>query len=438
MTLQVLLRRARCLPQLAACFAVVLVLGPAILSTWQDSLRRGERSQRALADGQILASSIDEDLAYGNTVGIQKRVQAWSRDPELQMLWVLRADGKSVAGFARTGASTSTKVRLSLFARRGEGEAAVPIVFRSHDVGTVYLRVVTPPAWRRFAEYIPIVLLAFTGAVLVSLLALAQLWLVRANTALLREKQERGRAEQALRRSQKLDAVSQLATTAAHDFNNLLVVVQTYLNRIKRTLLANPAEAESYVEGATGALLRASSLSQRLLALARLQAVNPEPVDLSQLVRGLLDFARRLTDDKIRINSSLESTWLTECDGAEMENVILNLVINARDAMPEGGELTIMTRDIPSKTGSGVDHVELGIADTGVGMTPDVVKRATEPFFTTKPAGKGTGLGLSAARGYVHQASGELSIESVPGHGTTVSIALPRIQVSAQKTERAA
>ena len=439
---QSFLRRSSYLPYLAAVVAIALVCGPTALSAWQDSLRRAERAQRSLAEAQIIAASVRDDLACSNYGAVQKHIRPWERDPELQAIFILDSRGRSVATFARNATRRiPNPLLMGVFAKRGDVEAAVPVATGSRRLGTVYLRDVTLPTWRRIAEYTPLVLLALTSAVLVSVLAMAQLSLVRANIALLAEKEERNRAEHALRRSQKLDAVGQLASIAAHDFNNLLVVVQSYLSRIKRTLAANPAEAQSYVDGATGALFRASSLSQRFLALSRSQAVSPEPVDLNELVLDLVDFMRQLIDQRIQFSTNLQATWLTVCDSGEMENIILNLVINARDAMPNGGELKITTRNVPTNVGSvgqgGGDHIELRVTDTGTGMSPEVLKRATEPFFTTKPAGKGTGLGLSAARGYIHQANGRLHIESTVGHGTTIIVALPRIQASARRRESA-
>ena len=439
MKLQSFLRRSSYLPYLAATVAVALVCGPTILSTWQDSLRRTERASRALADAHILASSIRDDLASNDQVAIEKRIRSWERDPELETVAVLDPGGKQVAAFARDGApNVPGSLRQGIVARQGDVEVVVPVMTGSRHLGTVYLRDTPLRTWRRVAEYVPIVLLAFTAAVLVSVLAVAQLWLVRSNVALLAEKEERSRAEQALRRSQKLDAIGQVASAAAHDFNNLLVIVQSYLSRIRRTLITNPAEAEGYVAGATGALFRASALSQRLLAVSRFQAIDPEPIDLNELVLDLLDFVRLLVDDRIKISTSLEATWLTVCDWGEMENVILNLVINARDAMPKGGELKIASRNVPAKISlarGDSERVELRVTDTGIGMSAETVKRATEPFFTTKPPGKGTGLGLSAARGYIHQAHGELYIESTPGHGTTIIIGLPRTRMSGRTTQ---
>ena len=431
MNLQLFLRRACYFPYVAGAVAVALVCGPAILSTWQDSLRRTERAARALADAQILASSVRDDLAYGNHDAIKKRIHSWAGDPDLQIAVVLGDQGKPVATFSRDAASwVPTSIRLGVFAQGGDVQAAVPIDIGPRRLGTVYLRDVTLPTWQRVAEYLPIALLALISAILVSVLAIGQFLLLRANTALLDEKEERNRAEQALRRSQKLDAIGQLASTAAHDFNNILAVVQSYLNRIRRSLASNSTDTESYIDSAASALLRAASLSQRFLTLSRSRALNPEPVDLNELVLDLVDFMRQLIDRKIRISTSLEATWLTVCDVGEMENIILNLVINARDAMPDGGELKIATRNVPrpSHGGGGTDHVELRVIDTGIGMSAEVLRRAIEPFFTTKPAGKGTGLGLSAARGYINQANGQLHIESTLGHGTTIIIALPRAQ----------
>ncbi|MGH8216354.1 MAG: sensor histidine kinase, partial [Rhodanobacteraceae bacterium] len=185
-----------------------------------------------------------------------------------------------------------------------------------------------------------------------------------------------------------------------------------------------------YLETAHGGIEKAAALTGRLLAFARKQPLSPKSVQLDVLVRGMQTLLEHSVGPNIEIQYQLHSHWHVLCDANQMENAILNLVINARDAMPDGGDVTISTADVSEDAHDGaasaIDHVRLRIADTGTGMSEDVRSRAMAPFFTTKPVGKGTGLGLSTILGYVLQSNGQLDIDSKPGIGTTIDIVLPR------------
>ncbi|MGH8192568.1 MAG: sensor histidine kinase, partial [Rhodanobacteraceae bacterium] len=197
-------------------------------------------------------------------------------------------------------------------------------------------------------------------------------------------------------------------------------------------------QIEHYLETAHAGIDRAAALTGRLLAFARQQPLSPKSLHLDALVRGIQTLLEHSVGADIRIQYQLASSWHVLCDTNQMENAVLNLVINARDAMPEGGDITISTLDVPDD--AGVDapdaggHVRLRVADTGCGMSEEVRSRALDPFFTTKPVGKGTGLGLSTILGYVMQSNGHLDIDSKPGVGTTIDIVLPR-EVSSIPTE---
>ena len=195
---------------------------------------------------------------------------------------------------------------------------------------------------------------------------------------------------------------------------------------------------QRYIEPAMEGLARAASLTQRILAFSRRQPLSPQPVDLSQLVSEMGDLLKHSIGETITLQTRLAADWWIKCDANQMENVILNLAINARDAMPQGGSLSIETANIhidaPARDADAVgrgDYVRLTIRDTGVGMPEDVRARAIDPFFTTKPPGQGTGLGLSMTFGYVRQSNGHLSIDSAPGKGTTVTILMPRAEGAA-------
>jgi PAS domain S-box-containing protein len=243
-------------------------------------------------------------------------------------------------------------------------------------------------------------------------------------------------AEEALRQSQKMEAVGQLTGGIAHDFNNMLTVVIGSLELLGRRLAGGDARALRYVEAANEGARRASLLTQRLLAFSRQQPLQPEPIDVNKLVSGMSDLLRHSIGADVRLEAVLAGgLWQTHADPNQLENVILNLGVNARDAMPGGGRLTIETQnahldDRYVATHIGVasgQYVMIAVTDTGDGMPADVIEKAFDPFFTTKAVGKGTGLGLSQVYGFVKQSGGHVKIYSEPGQGTTVKIYLPRL-----------
>ncbi|MEC3947713.1 PAS domain S-box protein [Sphingobium sp. HWE2-09] len=241
--------------------------------------------------------------------------------------------------------------------------------------------------------------------------------------------------EEALRQSQKMEAVGQLTGGIAHDFNNLLAGVLGNLELLELRISQGRMEAIGrHLETAQGAAKRAAALTQRLLAFSRRQTLDPTAVNINRLISGLEDLIRRTVGPSIEIEVvGSGGLWMTLVDRYQLENALLNLCINARDAMPDGGRLTIETankwldnrmareRELPPG-----QYVSLCVSDTGTGMTPDVIARAFDPFFTTKPLGEGTGLGLSMIYGFVRQSGGQVRIYSEVGEGTTMCLYLPR------------
>lgn len=244
------------------------------------------------------------------------------------------------------------------------------------------------------------------------------------------------RAEEQLRQSQKMEAVGQLTGGLAHDFNNLLAAIMTSLELMQRRLDAGQLDdLPRYLNSARSSTQRAASLTQRLLAFSRRQSLDPQPVNINELVFGMEDLMQRTLGESIalrtRLDPSLPSAFT---DPHQLENALLNLAINARDAMPQGGLLTISTALVRMGARSERPHCDLepgdylmlDVSDTGSGMTPEVAAKAFDPFFTTKPIGQGTGLGLSMIYGYVRQSGGNVAIDSEPGVGTSVKLYLPR------------
>ena len=249
----------------------------------------------------------------------------------------------------------------------------------------------------------------------------------------------RSEAEEALRQAQKMEAVGQLTGGIAHDFNNLLTVVTGNIARAQRALEAagsSDARTQRSLENAMKGAERAAALTQRLLAFSRRQPLSPKPIDLDKLVTGMSDLLQRTLGEHIRLEIvTSPGLWRTEADPNQLESAILNLGLNARDAMPRGGELTIETTNARldesyAATQAEVppgQYVMIAVTDTGTGMSKEVIERAFEPFFTTKEVGKGTGLGLSMIYGFVKQSGGHVKIYSEEGHGTTIKIYLPRL-----------
>ena len=253
---------------------------------------------------------------------------------------------------------------------------------------------------------------------------------------------ERKHAEEALRHSQKMEAVGQLTGGIAHDFNNLLTGILGALELMQARLRQGRlSEIDRYVAAAQGAAKRAASLTHRLLAFSRRQTLDPKPTDVNRLVTGMEELIRRTVGPQITLEVvTAPGLWTAFIDASQLESALLNLCINARDAMPDGGRITIETankwlddrasrdRELPPG-----QYLSLCVTDTGVGMTADVIARAFDPFFTTKPLGQGTGLGLSITYGIVRAHNGAIDCDSSVGQGTRFVLSFPPV-----RAERAA
>ncbi|WP_404372302.1 PAS domain-containing protein [Sphingomonas sp. MMS24-J45] len=252
---------------------------------------------------------------------------------------------------------------------------------------------------------------------------------------------ELANAQEALRQSQKMEAVGQLTGGIAHDFNNMLAVVMGSLELLARRVPEEDARARRYIDAATDAARRAALLTQRLLAFSRQQPLQPEAIDANKLVAGMSDLLRHSLGADVQLETVLAGgLWRTHADPNQLENILLNLAVNARDAMPDGGHLTIETQNAHlderyAAANLGVtagQYVLIAVTDTGSGMPPEVVEKAFDPFFTTKPVGKGTGLGLSQVYGFIKQSGGHVKIYTEQGLGTTIKLYLPRLLGGAQ------
>jgi PAS domain S-box-containing protein len=259
-----------------------------------------------------------------------------------------------------------------------------------------------------------------------------------------RDLTERRAMEDQLRQMQKMEAIGQLTGGIAHDFNNMLQVIGGNIETLQRRIGHENPHAQRLITAALHGAERASTLTHRLLAYSRRQPLDPKPIELNRLIIGMSDLLTRTLGERIKVESVLSGgLWQVLADPNQVENAVLNLAVNARDAMADGGKLTIETANthlddayahVHSEVTAG-HYVMLAVSDTGVGMTADVIEKAFEPFFTTKSLGEGTGLGLSQVYGFVKQSGGHIKIYSEPGEGTTVRIYFPRASTQAAISE---
>jgi signal transduction histidine kinase/CheY-like chemotaxis protein len=269
--------------------------------------------------------------------------------------------------------------------------------------------------------------------------------LAASNQQLTEQIARREAAESQLRQSQKMEALGQLTGGIAHDFNNMLGVIMGAHDLVKRRIAKGDFGIQRFLDAAAVAADRAATLTQRLLAFSRQQPLSPQPLDANKMIVNMSQLLQTTLGEHIQIETvAAAGLWTVHADSQQLENAILNIAINSRDAMPEGGQLTIETANtyldeayckLNPEVESG-QYAMIAITDTGIGMTPDVVARAFDPFFTTKGAGKGTGLGLSQVYGFVKQSHGHIKVYSEHGAGTTMKIYLPRLIGAAQEILR--
>jgi signal transduction histidine kinase len=266
---------------------------------------------------------------------------------------------------------------------------------------------------------------------------------VRERTVALEEANQRLRdeaaslaaAEARIRQMQKMEAVGQLTGGIAHDFNNMLAVIVGSLDIAKRQLHVDPAKSERFIANALDGAQRGAQLTSRLLAFSRQLPLDPRPLDANKLVHEIAELLRRSLGENIRLETVFaDDLWRIFADAPQLESTLINLCVNGRDAMPDGGSLTLRTANVHLDNSDGPgsidehsgDYVAIVVCDSGCGMSPEVLARAFDPFYTTKAPGQGTGLGLSQVYGFVSQSGGRINIDSQAGTGTTVSIHLPR------------
>ncbi|AWN41841.1 hybrid sensor histidine kinase/response regulator [Methylobacterium durans] len=384
---------------------------------------------------------VDPDLAH-NVVLVRSDGEILAREPTTGLMTLppsapmMQAIGRGDDGPYRAVSAVDRVTRI--FSYRRVAPYPVYIGFGVSEAGVL-------EAWKaHMIGYTLVAALAAAGLFGVSLLALRQMrrqdlatrrWREAAD-ALTAEATERRRAEEQLRQAQKMEAVGRLTGGVAHDFNNLLTVVIGNLEMAQRRGADADARLLRGIDNAMEGARRAATLTHRLLAFSRQSPLNPETVDANRLVAGMSDLFRRTLGEQVAVETVLAGgLWLTQADANQMESAILNLAVNARDAMPEGGKLTIETGNAFLDEAYSAHHDELrpgqyvmvAVCDTGTGMPPEVTSRVFEPFFTTKPPGKGSGLGLAQVYGFMRQTGGHVAIYSEVGQGTAIKLYFPRL-----------
>ncbi len=425
-----------------ASAALLLVVGFAVVFYNESAYRQG-RIGELRVEAQTLASTVTAALVFGDKDAASEYVGALAADPAIRAAAIYTPTGVLVAGYLRDALPLPTSLRPDDHpVEEGRLVVTAPVVQKGMLLGTVYVRVLREPTLLLVQRYGSILLLAVMAALVVIVLGLAQTVLARAyqdlaaaNLELQQQIAERERVESTLRQTQKMEAVGQLTGGIAHDFNNMLAIVMGSLEMMKLRLSRGQTDIGKYVENAWDGANRAASLTRRLLAFSRKQPLAPSVTDLNTLVIGMADLLQRTLGGQVELECVLgKGLWQTYVDPSQVESSILNLAVNARDAMPEGGRLTIETMNERLGDDFATRHPDaaagqyavVAVSDTGSGMSQEVIARAFDPFFTTKEIGQGTGLGLSQVYGFVKQSGGYVKILSEPGAGTTVKMYLPR------------
>jgi signal transduction histidine kinase len=477
-------------PVVTLVAAMLLLIAGGLAAAYQHHWDRTEHRRQLTVQANILAASVTAAIAFNDRAAAQEYVDALMLDPRLDAVAVYDDAHHQVAGFQRAGSPP-----IAAGVANGKQGPDQPLLVRAPArqgvalVGSVYLRAAQTPVIVQLARYSGVTLLTIMAILMISALAVAQRTLALANSALHQrarelagayerlsaEMEQRTRTEEALRQSQKMEAIGQLSGGIAHDFNNLLMIIKGSLTLLEKRLqddgpaldrlvavarecitadaatpgdqhlpvlrqgleLLDQREARQrqirhYLEVAQGGIDKSASLTGRLLSFARQQPLSPRLLNLDSLIQGMRPLLDQSVGSDTKIDYRLNSLWRVFCDSNQMESAILNLVINARDAMPGGGQIVIHTDDLhvdadhPMNDLHSGEYVRLRVQDSGTGMSEEIRRKAFDPFFTTKPVGKGTGLGLSTILGYVEQSRGVARIDSEAGRGTTITISLPR------------
>ncbi len=447
-------------PWFAGAAAILLLIaGIFVVYTGETSYRRGKLDE-TVVQARILASTVIAPLTFDDRTAAETYVGALAANPAIEAAAVYDAEGQPFAIFRRSDQLAVPAPATAEGAASGDNHISVtsPVLQGDKALGRVYVRVLLERAGARYERYAVIGLLVLMAGLMTIVLGIAQSALARSygkleasNTELEAQIAEREKAEAALRQAQKMEAIGQLTGGVAHDFNNILQIILGNLASIERRLRRpgqlKGASIERGILTAIRAGERAATLTAQLLAFSRRQPLEPKPLDVNRLIGGMSDLVHRAIGEGIEVQTVFGARlWQALADANQLENAILNLAVNARDAMPEGGKLTLETANayLDEAYAASEEDVRAGqfvvvaVSDTGTGMDAETIGKAFDPFFTTKDIGQGTGLGLSQVYGFIKQSGGHAKIYSELGHGTTVKLYLPRLPSEASAGEKAA
>ena len=416
--------------------ALVLLLAAVGLAIREEVVHRAEALQQAVAQTDVLAGSVSAALAFEDAAAMRQDLIALMRNPQVAAAGIYGPDGRQLALLPRSGADPAPARIAAGGVQHMHGRDVVTqaVAEQGERLGFVYLQTAPEDLPEFIGRHTGLVILTALALMLLTFMTRAAARLARANARLNEEIAARAAAEDALRQSQKLEALGQLTGGIAHDFNNLLQAIHGAFE-----LILNRAGDEKTVrrwsQNGLEAADRGASLTRQLLAFSRQQKLETKPLIVADALARMDDLLARTLGPKVELVLDFDRERVTVVsDATQLELAVMNLAVNARDAMPEGGRLTIRSR-VVTLTGDALlppgRYVELRVIDTGEGMPAHVMRRAFDPFFTTKAVGKGTGLGLAQVYGVARQAGGDARISSTPGGGTTVSLLL-REAVGAQ------
>jgi signal transduction histidine kinase/CheY-like chemotaxis protein len=420
---------------LAWASTLALVLLGVILGVRSEQGYRRQTEREVAVQAEVLAASVTAALSFDDETALRQYVGSLAINRRIAAAAVYDASGRQRMAIGHPPASQAP-ARFRTGWQGGRVTVTRPVAEQGQLLGSVYVET-TPETWRGLlARHGAFALLVSAAFLLLIVATWAATRLERraaqlrdANARLQEEMTARAKAEEALVQSQKMEALGQLTGGIAHDFNNLLQAIGGAFGLIRRK--PGDPRVTAWAENGAEAVERGANLTRQLLAFSRSQRLELKPLIVDQLIEDMRELLARTLGPTIELVLRLEAgaaPVLT--DRTQLEMAVLNLAINARDAMPAGGRLTLATQVVPIPAGHPFlmadDYVELGVTDTGSGMPAQVVERAFDPFFTTKGIGKGTGLGLSQVYGMARQAGGEARIQSAPGQGTKVTILLRR------------